>query len=537
MSLSAEDATWLVTVAVSLQIALTVLWPGQGWMTTAGRLSTAKLPTSTKWGVLVSALAMAWFAALNYAYERVTVENTIAYVPRGDLKNALPIQAFVFAGDLTIPILSGWALASNLAAVAVVRASVLVSAGRVLAFATTTSVLLVYISHTSATGRDVPWLFIAMAVINGCDHRGDGEPLRQWVLRRRARPSAKRTDRPSPTVSDLQPSAQHRGRGRLLTTLGWTTGALGLLLLFSGTLLYEVLFSEARGDVAQTPLWIRLAIMAAALAVGSLLFGASAVLVKHGKRQLRRSIASFDTLNGQRYLLYLRPFSVDAALATSPTEAPGWYTRSPFELPGLTHEDFVIRQFRDVGRIVAIGQPGERLPELGAERGYVPLDDWQTPLSELIRGAHAIIMTASPGAGTVWEFTEAVRVSVPARLLLLIYTESDYYTFRDAVEQEYANRSATEIGIWPPLPPLPDIPSPDQHDKGMRWTFPLTWIFSFDSDRRAQFTRFPPTVPRLRHVWTIRRLIRRRMAPILDHLSQLPERKSTTTHAAVDRQG
>ncbi|WP_182908583.1 hypothetical protein [Microbispora sp. H13382] len=315
----------------------------------------------------------------------------------------------------------------------------------------------------------------------------------------------------------------------MFSVLAWALGALGLLLSFSGYAMYKVLVSEADGDVTRLPLWVRLLIMAVVFVAGILLFAGSGGLLKRGRRHRHRIIPSFDELVGERYLLYLRPFSIDPLMALPPAEAPGWGFRSPFELPGLTQEEFLVRQFRGLGRVVAIGQPGERLPEIGAERGYLPVEEWQESVSRLLRGAHAVIMTASPGPGTMWEFTEAVRTVAPARLLLLVYGDEDYHAFREGVAQEYATRSSAEAADaeWPPLPRLPDIP-PAPYVKGLPWDFPLEGILSFDPRWRPRFTRFPPAVPRVRHVWTIRRLVRRELKPVLDQVSRLPPAPSLT---------
>ncbi|MER8073779.1 hypothetical protein ABTZ59_36775 [Streptomyces sp. NPDC094034] len=67
----------------------------------------------------------------------------------------------------------------------------------------------------------------------------------------------------------------------------------------------------------------------------------------------------------------------------------------------MTQEDFLVRQFKGLGRVIAVGQPDERLPLLGAERGYLPVDNWQDTVSDMIQGAHVVMMSAAPGPGTV----------------------------------------------------------------------------------------------------------------------------------------
>jgi hypothetical protein len=315
----------------------------------------------------------------------------------------------------------------------------------------------------------------------------------------------------------------------VLVFLGWTLRVLGLLLLFSGAALLENLFVEPPADTALLPLGSRLLILFSVPVAGSVLFYCGGRILVRGKQHRAPVITSFGDLAEERYLLYLRPFSLDSEMALPPPDAPGALTRSPFELPGLTNEEFLTRQLSRLGRVVAIGRPGERLPLIGAERGYLPLDDWQDQVSELIRGAHAVLLSAAPGAGTVWEFTEALRTLDPARLVLLIYCgPEDYALFRVAVAREYAVRSSRERAWgpnadWPPLPRLPDLSPPVAGEaKGRRWDTALKGAVVFDHAWRAEFIAFAPHVPRLRPVWTVRRLVRRELEPVLGPLSRLP---------------
>ncbi|MFE4690611.1 hypothetical protein ACFRH6_11195 [Streptomyces sp. NPDC056749] len=383
---------------------------------------------------------------------------------------------------------------------------------------TTTAAVLIFVAKTRIEGPfHAPWIWVVMSAIGGVmlaleflagEPSGGGDP-----------PDT--TTHPDASESFGQSTGerahQSPGRGRVLTFLGWTLLAPALPLALIGSTLYGDLVPEAG-----LPLWLEPLIAAGVVIPPFLLLMTGAALLKRGRHHRHRVVPSLEALIGERYLLYLRPFAIDPALALPPEEAPGWFTRSPFELTG-THEEFLIRQFRHLGRIVAIGQPGEPLPALGAERGYLPAADWKDTVSKLIQGAHAVIMTAAPGPGTAWEYVEALRTTTPARLLLLVYEDELYRAFQEGAAQEYSARSTTETGInWPPMPRLPDIPPPDPQAKGLRWDFPLKGILSFDRQWCPRFTRFPPTVPRMRHVWVIRRLVRRELKPALGPVSRLP---------------
>lgn len=165
-----------------------------------------------------------------------------------------------------------------------------------------------------------------------------------------------------------------------------------------------------------TPAWWLRAVCGVALLIAGLrLLSVGRRLLLRGRHRCADVIDSFDSLQGTRYVLYLRPFANDVTMAAL------------FFPSRLTQEQALVRRFARFGRVVAIGRPGELLPPVGAVRGQLPLDDWHGPVSRLIAGAHVVLMAAGPGPGTVWEFTEAVRLLEPTRLVLLIYCDAETY--------------------------------------------------------------------------------------------------------------
>ncbi|WP_052434057.1 hypothetical protein [Streptacidiphilus melanogenes] len=216
-------------------------------------------------------------------------------------------------------------------------------------------------------------------------------------------------------------------------------------------------------------------------------------------------IDSFDPLPDSRYVLYLRPFTNDVTLAEA-----------------------LVRRFARFGRVVAVGRPGERPPPVGEVRGRLPRDDWQGPVSALIAGAHVVLMAAGPGPGTVWEFTEAVRLLDPTRLVLLIYCDAETYDrFRTAVAAEYRRRLVTEPQHpdrpWPALPPLPDYPGLTRSGRAdrPRWDLVLKGVIVFAPDWTATFTRFVPATRRLPGPRPLERLVHHALQPVLAQLDGL----------------
>ncbi|WP_424893182.1 hypothetical protein [Streptomyces sp. XH2] len=354
-------------------------------------------------------------------------------------------------------------------------------------------------------------------------------------------------------TDDLSPrDAQHAARGRLLIRTGWALRVTGTVVGLAGGLLFRggLNSDHIPEGFTQGMWWLQELAGLVVLVIGLYVFGAGRRRVVRGKQHTADVIVSAGQLAGTRYVLYLRPFANDPAMASLPRDFQGGGSNAEnlFFLTGLTYEEALVRRFRHLGRVVAIGRPGEPLPLPGAARAYLPVDDWQDTVSELIGGAHVVMLSAGPGPGTVWEFAEALRVLPPTRLVLLAYCEpAEYDLFREAVAEEYARRARGGPGTpdphagagteaWPPLPALPDFP-PLAHPqrprwqvllsggrRKPRWDFVLKGLIVFGPDWKATFVRFDPTAKRLAGPGMLNHLVKRELQPIMEQLNALPAR-------------
>jgi hypothetical protein len=76
-------------------------------------------------------------------------------------------------------------------------------------------------------------------------------------------------------------------------------------------------------------------------------------------------------------VLYMRSIEDDAITARSLE----WYSPSPSggaHLLFVTEEQQLVKVLEEIGPVIAIGRPGEKLPELGAARKQVSDREWKT---------------------------------------------------------------------------------------------------------------------------------------------------------------
>lgn len=313
---------------------------------------------------------------------------------------------------------------------------------------------------------------------------------------------------------------------------------IGALMIGSGCLLVLVAASRMRGTsfAINSPsraenswLWNFLLLHLVTLSTllgGLLLLLAGRWLARQGRRHTTRVLESADQLEGRHFVLYLRPFYSDRVTVQQPSAfGEGLSSLSTFMSAGLqdpqstTLEEGIVQSFRRFGRVAAVGQPGERLPLPGADKLYLPLNDWKPVVSDLIGRARLVVLVAGPGPGTLWEFTEAVRLLPPSRLVLLVLTEPrrslidpppSYEAFREALPAAFAARGED---LAPPV--LPDCPPPARPKK-LTWEPGLHAVVRFSQEGSAEYRRLDPTAVRaLTYQGVARRMHRRQLRPLL----------------------
>ena len=90
-------------------------------------------------------------------------------------------------------------------------------------------------------------------------------------------------------------------------------------------------------------------------------------------------------------------------------------------------EETIGEQLTGAGPFVAIGRPGERLPQLGASRFYLDDSEWQAIVEAFIARSELIIMIAGKTQWIQWELANVLKLDRLAALLIVFprITEAD----------------------------------------------------------------------------------------------------------------
>jgi hypothetical protein len=118
-----------------------------------------------------------------------------------------------------------------------------------------------------------------------------------------------------------------------------------------------------------------------------------------------------------------------------------------------TEEEQLAAAVEPVGPLVAMGRPGEALPEVGALRLYVTDDEWQDVVIRWLTNARLVILrVAGDTEGLRWEISQAPRLVAPERLVLLLPLKRvAYEAFRERVERLFPRGLPDYHQEWPDL--------------------------------------------------------------------------------------
>ena len=148
-------------------------------------------------------------------------------------------------------------------------------------------------------------------------------------------------------------------------------------------------------------------------------------------------------------IAYLRPFGTDRAEIAR--RLSSWVRISPREGFEKTYEQRLARTLHKIGPLVAVGDPTERLPLLGAARMYARDEEWHQKVDELAGQAGVVILHAGEGEGLAWEIQRVVALNEPERMILSLPLDG---TRKEPSRQERYDAFRRRFGdVFPrPLP-------------------------------------------------------------------------------------
>lgn len=127
---------------------------------------------------------------------------------------------------------------------------------------------------------------------------------------------------------------------------------------------------------------------------------ASRKLMTDGRAHMELDALAVLARDPRPPILYLRSFNDDDI-----PDLNGWKIQLGTT---LTVEMSLAKALRNIGPLVSIGRPGEKLPKLGSSRFYVADTDWKQAVLHFLDNAQAVIIVVGSSRGVAWEIEAAL---------------------------------------------------------------------------------------------------------------------------------
>jgi TM2 domain-containing membrane protein YozV len=190
----------------------------------------------------------------------------------------------------------------------------------------------------------------------------------------------------------------------------------GVLVMWAGANALALAVVAGNAFQGRDNVFVEWSDLAAVLAYALVAVGV--LLMRTGWKYDVRRAADIVASDARTPVVYLRSFQDDVK---SPVGgAFGVWLKVLMWFFPVSFEQELAAIMNRLGPFVAVGRPGERLPELGANRFYFADDEWQARVSELVQQARLTLILCGPTASLWWEIDHVLASASPERVVLLI---------------------------------------------------------------------------------------------------------------------
>ncbi|WP_319453239.1 MULTISPECIES: hypothetical protein [unclassified Mycobacterium] len=242
--------------------------------------------------------------------------------------------------------------------------------------------------------------------------------------------------RPGGRAAPARPTGrQSRSLGATLIAVGRgviVAGAVGLVLLAFGVVsgasplrsVYRSRPGDTDYDADKTSIdWLYILLYVGLIAMCVLLVWIGRNAARRGRRHLQASADELRATDPRPPVLYLRSFEADDVMAAS-------------KGLGNSAEESLVAALNVIGPVVALGEPGEKLPPLGAARAYSTDDRWQLHISDWAAEASQVVLLAGHTDNFWWEVRHLVASGSLGKAVFLLPGGDAYRAFRERFMRE-----------------------------------------------------------------------------------------------------
>lgn len=222
----------------------------------------------------------------------------------------------------------------------------------------------------------------------------------------------------------LPPFIANFGRGRVsLTALYFLVAVVNCGLVAAMALPIVAFADRETADDQQIALAVTAFMMALILLN---IFGVGRVLDRIADKRATALYQKVREWDARAPIVFLRAFDQDDAKLAAETRDP--LVKLPAGVGAArTLDEILLEHASPYGPVIAIGDPRDPTPPLGAARIFVPEagDGWQEVVGALVGASKAVVMCPTTSAGVKWELGLIERTGAEARTIFLANPEID----------------------------------------------------------------------------------------------------------------
>ena len=165
------------------------------------------------------------------------------------------------------------------------------------------------------------------------------------------------------------------------------------------------------------------------VATGALLFVVGGILLRTGMKHSAPRGEEILLEDERPPIVYLRSFADETYDSRVGSFIRGAFApRISSDVPAWASQEQLLlgKYLSKIGPYIAVGRPGEPLPELGASRIYVG-EQWQERVLDLLKRAKLVILRAGSTKGLQWELEQLRASANPGKILMILPVARKHY--------------------------------------------------------------------------------------------------------------
>lgn len=142
-------------------------------------------------------------------------------------------------------------------------------------------------------------------------------------------------------------------------------------------------------------------------------------LINYGRRDITLRAQHVREKDTRAPIVYLRPFTEDGVeWNISINRSHRRFSFFKTWLP--TYESRITHELKKIGPVIAVGDPLDERPQLGAARMYIDSEYWQSEVIELLSDAALVVLHAGESDGLVWEIEQVIKRISPEKIIFCL---------------------------------------------------------------------------------------------------------------------